>query len=95
MNARRPTHLVVLGQDLPDPHCNDICMNEDETAYQAIPLRWYDDASYARYQGDGDSDDSRLLYCPRLGNRAITRMAAEREEYHARIASMDPDDVLF
>lgn len=32
--------------------------NEDYSLFQAIPLRWWDDSSYIRYQGDNwDTED--------------------------------------
>jgi len=36
----------------------DFVWNDDYTMFQAVPLKWYDDASYARYQSGADNDDA-------------------------------------
>jgi hypothetical protein len=36
-----------------DPERHDFRWNEDFTECVIVPLAWWDDASYAEYQGDG------------------------------------------
>jgi len=35
-----------------NPGRYDFVWNDDYTMFRAVPLRWWDDASYARYQSD-------------------------------------------
>lgn len=60
----RPTHLIILGQPKPSPRYYRV----ESGCYTAHGIRWWDDASYARYQGDwGSSDD-----CGDEGGRPMT-----------------------
>lgn len=55
-------HLNVLQNDgssnafLFGDYRTELVWNDDFTAFRAVALRWWDDASYARYQA-GDVDD--------------------------------------
>ncbi len=63
-------HLVVLSNGGSEPssrQCaalyscqrNDFWWNDDFTAFRAIPLQWWDDASYLAYQVAGLDDYER------------------------------------
>lgn len=39
------------------PRTNDFAWNDDFTAFKALPLKWWDDASYIAYQTRDCCDD--------------------------------------
>jgi len=52
-------HLIVAGQELvtnEESRC-DFIPGRTELTYRSAALRWWDDASYARYQARDDHDD--------------------------------------
>ena len=70
------THLTVLqpnvsfdkdptqATDIYPAYRTDFHWNKDFTAFKAIPLRWFDDASYAAYQGEdlvGEAEENEAL----------------------------------
>jgi hypothetical protein len=49
-----------------NPERFDFVWNYDYTLFRALPLRWWDDASYARYQSDVEDWD---VYGEQLAER--------------------------